>query len=242
MTLSRLLEHGAAECISSNPLFQGVELKPGEGGINERGQALLEIEFISKHLPCRKHVNCVYTRSPAHLGIMATLFPYVDFWGFNTPQDDYDPEEAGEQMNVTCIEGDLGQDMARMIKKKRRGKGETVLMIGCQNDSPLRNIVYHKQLEPNMSLLPIQEMTEDYLSGELLLPIYTPISSSLVYLMSPGHACARVYYPEHLRNELAYFQIFTRTMSDYDTQVERMIIRKYMELTGKEDPTKWLPV
>jgi len=55
-------------------------------------------------------------------------------------------------------------------------------------------------------------------SGELILPIYTPISSSLIYLMAPGHACARGYYPEHLRNELAYFQVFTRAMSDYDAQ------------------------
>jgi len=97
---------------------------------------------------------------------MATLFPQVDFWGFNLQQDDYDPDAKEEARNVISMQGDLNHDMAKMLRKRRKGKGEKVLLIGSQNDSPLRNIVYHKQLEPNMSLLPISEMTEDYLSGK----------------------------------------------------------------------------
>ena len=115
-------------------------------------------------------------------------------------------------------------------------------MIGSHVDSPLRNIVHHKQLEPNASLIPVADMPEDYLSGDLVLPIYTPITSSLVYLMSPGHACARLYYPAHLRNELAYFQIFTRALSNYDEQVERLIVKNYMEcMKNKDFPIDLLP-
>jgi len=50
----RLLEHGASECISNNPLFQGLEIKPGEGGINERGQVYLRNKNNNKNILTQK--------------------------------------------------------------------------------------------------------------------------------------------------------------------------------------------
>jgi len=54
----RLLEHGASECISNNPLFQGLEIKPGEGGINERGQVYLRNKNNNKNILTQKNRPC----------------------------------------------------------------------------------------------------------------------------------------------------------------------------------------
>ena len=119
MALERLLEHGAADCITENPLFCGVELQPGENGISERGQALMEIEFICRYWKQqRKRVNCVYTRCPKYLSLMSKLFPQVYFCAFSTPAMDYDPEQGEENTgeNVDTMEGELKQDMASMIR------------------------------------------------------------------------------------------------------------------------------
>jgi hypothetical protein len=72
----------------------------------------------------------------------------------------------------------------------------------------MHQLVLHSVARPAWSLVSTGDMPDEYLSGELVFPLYSPdVSSTMVHLIAPRNACLRSYFANHLRDELAHFQV-----------------------------------
>ena len=232
---AREFEHGAAECLSLSPLFIGcrgkiefvADTETGPAS-HPRGQALVEIEFLTRmlHRPPRTerdgaHWTCVLPTCPPHLPLLSRLFPRVRFYAYAAPDEtggEYDPADpsararpytpAGCEANTTALCQAFDSETARLLGGRARSRGDRLYLLFSERLSPTRQMLYHALAKPAYSLLSVTgAIPEEYLSGDLYYPLYTPVSSSLVHIAAPGNACARLYFPLWLRDELAHFQV-----------------------------------
>jgi hypothetical protein len=223
-SVQRVLEHGAHPLLSEHPLFQGCNMPPADNlWASARGQLLVEIEFLLGH-DCRV---CLHTKAHKNMDVIAGLFPNVQFVAYACEEDVYDPEKPqANPLNLTKSTANFTTDKAREWGMCAPDFGP-VLLIGGQGETPIKQLMHHALVRPRFSLLVLSDMPPDYLSGELVLPVGTSFASPLVYLVAPGHACARLYYPEHLLDEVAHHQIVARAGEDYDQLVENQIVHAY---------------
>ena len=222
MPVTRILEHGAHPLLSDHPLFRGCNMPRADNlWAEDRGQALLEIEFLTRHAGVGA---AVYTRAPRHLGVVSQLFADVSFVAYGA---EYDPEAHA---NVRAEAGEFGAAQAR----EWGVSGREFLLIGGQGEAPLKHLLHHALMRPAFSLLALSEVPPDFLSGELRLPLCTSFASPLVYLVAPGHAGSRLYYPEHMLDELAHHQVVRRAGEDYDAQAEDQILEAYARRAGAD--------
>lgn len=231
----RQFEHGVAECLSLSPLFIGCRGKiefvaDTEAGpaSHPRGLALAHIEFLTNMLyrPPRTEREadrwtCVLPDCPPHLPLLSRLFPRVRFYAYSAPDAhaaEYDPADpsaqarpytpAGCEQNTTALGQAFDTETARLLGARARSRSDRLYLLLSDRLTPTRQMLLHALVKPAYSLLCVTDMIpEEYLSGDLYYPLYTPVSSSLVHIAAPGHACARLYYPLWLRDELAYFQV-----------------------------------
>ena len=223
----RILEHGMHPVLSEHPLFQGCNLPRADNlWASARGQLLIEVEFLLRH--GGQSPTCVYTQAPPHVKLVAQLFPDVMFVGYGR-EEEYDPTAPGIS-NLTL----RGEEFTSASGREwgMRGPSHPVLLIGGQGERHLRQLIHHALVRPMFSLLALSEVPEDFLSGELRLPIHTSFASPLVYLIAPGHACGRLYFPSHLLDELAHHQVVCRAGEGYDEKVEEQILDAYSLRAG----------
>lgn len=135
-------------------------------------------------------------------------------------------------------------EAARLLGGRARSRTDRVYLVCSDRHTATRQMLYHTLAKPAYSLLSIRGLIPDeYLSGDLFYPLYTPVSSGLVHLVAPGNACARLYFPMWMRDELAYFQVLVRTGTDYDARAEAQILADYLRAVwGHADPgqCEWL--
>jgi len=255
----RWFEHGGAECLSQSPLFLccggQMELMSDEqtGRMSHpRGQALVEIEFLTGLVYGCGGVRwtCVYPAYPPHLPLMSRLFPSVRFYAYGAQDGQgalYDPADPGSRpapyrpadcdVNVTAVCQGFDSETARLLGGRARSREDRLCLLMTEKHTPTRQFMFHSLVRPSYSLLSVTGLIpEEYLSGDLYFPLYTPVGSSLVHLVARGHYGARLYYPLWLRDELAYFQILVRCGTDDDARAEAHIIGSYMRAAwGRDD-------
>lgn len=258
----RWFEHGGVDCLTQSPLFLlcGAQMElfsgtePGPMS-HPRGQALVEIEFLTRLVYDRRRGGnvrwtCVYPSYPPHLALMSRLFPSVKFYAYGAADgrgDEYDPEHSSSRpapyrpaecdANATAVCQGFDSETARLLGGRARSWEDRMCLILTDRHTPTRQLLFHSLVKPSYSLLSVTGLIpEEYLSGELYFPIYSPVGSTLVHLVAQGHACARLYYPLWLRDELAYFQILVRCGTDYDARAEAHIIGSYLRAAwGRDD-------
>ena len=99
-------------------------------------------------------------------------------------------------------------ESARLLGGRARSCTDRLYLACSDRHTPTRQLLYHSLAKPAYSLLSVTGLIpEEYVSGDLFYPLYTPASSGLVHLVAPGNACARLYYPMWMRDELAHFQV-----------------------------------
>lgn len=257
----RWFEHGGAECLSQSPLFLccggQMELMSDErtGPMSHpRGQALVEIECLTRLVfaPGAGGLRwtCVYPAYPPHLPLMSRLFPTVRFFAYGAADGrggEYDPGDPASrpapyrpaecEANATAVCQGFDSETARLLGGRGRGREDRLCLLMTERHTPTRQFMFHSLVRPSYSLLSVTGLIpEEYLSGDLCFPLYTPVGSSLVHLVARGHYGARLYYPLWLRDELAYFQVLVRCGTDYDARAEAHIIGSYMRAAwGRDD-------
>lgn len=260
--VERWFEHGASECLTRNPLFSCLQgkleiISESDAGPSShpRGQALVEIEFLTRMLARARgdRWTCVYPRYPSHLPLMSRLFPGATFFAYGAGDnagDEYDPDRPASKSqpyrpkdcggNVTAVCQAFDSETARLLGGRCRSQHDKMFLLLSERHTPTRQMMYHSLVKPAFSLLSVTGLISDeYLSGDLFFPLYTGVSSSLVHLVAPGHACARLYYPMWLRDELAHYQILVRGGSDHDTRAETQILTQYLAtLWGRAEPSQ----
>lgn len=226
-----------------------------------RGQALVEIEFLTRLVfdmgrGCVRW-TCVYPIYPAHLPLLSRLFPSVRFYAYGASDGqgaEYDPDAPGVlpapyrprdcDSNATAVCQAFDNETARLLGGRGRSREDRMCLVMTEKLVPTRQFMFHTLVRPSYSLLSLTGLIpEEYLSGDLYFPLYTPVGSPLVHLAAPGHACTRLYYPMWLRDELAYFQILVRCGTDYDARAEKHILGTYLRWAwGREDPmqSEWI--
>ena len=227
---TRWFEHGAAEVLSRSPLFAAcggqIEFCPDAdrgAAYSSRGLALVELEFLSRHA---RSGFCVYARAGDHLALVASAFPALHFYAFECAPDaeDYDPDRPAIRAK------DYGPNVTPSVMQLTRETGAGLrgadALILHPADSADRQLLLHTLLRPARSLFSLcGDMPEEYVSGNLYYPLYTPVSSGLVHLVAGGRACLRLYFPRHLRDELGHFQVLVRCGTDYDSLAQEQIVQ-----------------
>jgi hypothetical protein len=219
---SRILRHGQEGCVLNASMEAGLP-------VPLRGGALLEIEFLTRFTRGGPGC-CFYTVKPPHIALMASLFPTLQFFVFDT---EYDPDRADikellvTERNVTTSNCPFNKYTARLLGN--RDPRELLFMIST-TESPTVKLLYHALARPDFSLFRIDDIPVDYLQGEFMYPLYTRPNSSTVYLMAEKSAKATVYEPSLLTQEIAYFHISTKNSGRYDIDAENLIVNMYIGL------------
>ena len=212
MRVLREFEHGAADCLTQSPLFIGcrgkIEFCPDSElgpSYTDRGLALAEIEFLTRH----HGTYCVYARATGYLPLLARLFPAMHFYAFEceAEQDgEYDP--AAPAIRCRDYGANVTPSAAPVSRENIAGLRGPDALVLHPSLSAERQLLVHTLLRPRRTLFSLcGDVPDEYVSGRLVYPLYTPVSSSLVHLVAQGHGCVRLYYPTHLRDELGYFQV-----------------------------------
>ena len=214
MRVPREFEHGAAECLTQSPLFIGcrgkIEFCPdSETGpsYTDRGLALVEIEFLAKY----GALVCVYARATSYLPLLARMFPHTHFHAFECEAEredggEYDP--AAPAIRCRDYGANVTPSVAPLSRENSAGlRGADALVLHPSLSTGVQ-LLLHTRLRPRRSLFALcGDVPDEYISGQLVYPLYTPVSSSLVHLVAQGRGCVRLYFPLHLRDELGFFQV-----------------------------------
>ena len=260
--VERCFEHGAYDCLTRNPLFSCLQGKLEIISENDtgpashpRGQALVEIEFLTRMMAYGRGARwtCVYPSYPRHLPLMSRLFPAATFFAYGAGDgvgDEYDPSLPASKSqpyhpkdcggNVTAVCQAFDSETARLLGGRCMSAHDKMFLMLSERHTPTRQMMYHSLVKPTYSLLSVTGLIpEEFLSGDLYFPLYTGVSSSLVHLVVPGRACARLYYPVWLRDELAHHQILVRGGSDHDARAETQILTQYLFTAwGRAEPSQ----
>jgi len=197
----RVLLHGHAAS------SEGAQLDPGSFArdVTVRGQMLMHIEFLTRY--AGEGAYCVCTQNPPYLTGLAELFPCIHFLAFGALQLEYDPAQpalsspvtAHTLANVTRYSTPYTCDVARGLASLQYAG--TLVMI-CHGEDPARQLCLHVHTRPAFSLLELPAVPQDYIEGELVLPIYVDRGKALLLLVAQGDVKGRRYDPALLAQEL----------------------------------------
>lgn len=189
---------------------------------DERGFFLACCEFLTEASYSQK-AKCVLTSPAPWVDELSRLFSRVQFFCFqSSTQETYDPSRPG--FGVTHLRQHLTPETARLVGERH---AHTPLLLISLGDAPERQLEIYSFLDPNRSLFALSSVPEEFLSGTLYYPVYSPLTSSTCFLHAPHKAAMRVYDPKILKEEIAFFHLFTRCSGLYDGQAETGILTKY---------------
>ena len=216
----RSFNHGEGGALTNLPLDPPV--------VSERGLLLAEIEFLTRHarVPC----VCVVTHASPRLVRLAKLFNHVHFYAYNTDSAEYDPESAvisPLQGHANITPHPRGDEKAAFIRWGMRDPDQCPVLLMAGEDSHERLMLLHTIIRPNQSLLKINTLPMDFLSGTMYYPVHAAGRASVCFLDVPRHAHCRVCYPDVWTEEIAYFHGVLRSPGAYDLQAETFILRDY---------------
>jgi hypothetical protein len=233
----RVLKHGNA------PTLEGVALEPGTiKDVQPQGLFLVDLEFLTRYTA--RGANCVYVNSPSYLPQIAEQFPWVHFHAFShvfplpepEPGEEYSPEKPDIQGwgavtmqthgNITRSSLPYNRENARVSGDRMAGG---LLVLICHGEDPSRQLFLHALSRPAFSLLDVASLPDDYVDGELILPIYCHHGKALAFLIASGRAVARSYCDATFQQELGFLQAILRNSSAYDDESRDLIVSKYAE-------------
>jgi len=189
---------------------------------DERGYFLACCEFLVE-ASYSQRAKCVFTSPCPWVDELSRLFTRVQFFCFqSSTQHNYEPSNPG--LGVTHLKHQLSPDTLRFLGDRH---GHTPLLLISLCDAPERQLEICSFLDPNRSLLSITSVPEEFLSGTLYYPLYSPLTSSTCFLHAPHKAALRIYDPKVLKEEIGFFHLFTRCAGLYDGQAENGILTKY---------------
>lgn len=214
---NRQLKHGKSGTLGVITLF---EEQP-----TLKGQLLIEIEFLSKHV-CPATCVLLSSQCKERVHVLQKLFPQCMFYLYASEHEEYDPLYSAYSAKYT-------QDITYDFINKCKTRSNRLLLI-CDGESQLKQTELHSFISPYKSLLQLHAPYPEgmYIQGDLILPVWcNSCLSSLVYLESFGTCLYQKYDDVLLQKELCAFQFLTRGVmsSDYDCQVQRQILTQYME-------------
>ena len=188
-----------------------------------QGQFLLELEFLSRYTqPCGdvdSETACVYTQSPPYLCDIACQFPWVHFYAFRHSRpipvaDEYDPDIPSllgllqsdftqqTNLNMTTSPYEFSKEGAVTLSQSRGAPNQRLVMI-CHGETSMRQLALHALLRADHSLLDVCGLiSEDYLEGDLVLPIFIPQDRIFVSLVASQPCKCADYYPETYGEEI----------------------------------------
>ena len=213
--------------------------------VSQEGQFLIDLEFLTLHTQPpvagkQQHTEtaCVYTQSPSYLVQIACQFPWVHFYCFRHRVEgdelEYDPERPAvrrtlqTEHNRTTSPFEFSKDSAITLSKAKEARPEHRLVMICHGETEMRQVVLHALLRADYSLLDICGcVQEDYLEGEIVLPIMLPQNKALACLVATHPCKCATYDPNIYRQEMGFFQGTLRTSEAYDQASKHLIIAEY---------------
>jgi hypothetical protein len=217
--------------------------------VSRQGQFLMDLEFLTLHTqpPAtgrQQHteVACVYTQSPPYLVQIACQFPWVHFYCFKyrepEEEDEYDPERPAvrktklmtlqTEHNRTVSPFEFSKDSAITLSKAKEARPEHRLVMICHGETETRQAVLHALLRADYSLLDICGcVQEDYLEGEIILPLMLPQHKTFACLVATHPCKCATYDAATYKQEMAFFQATLRASEAYDQGSKDLIIAEY---------------
>lgn len=102
---------------------------------------------------------------------------------------------------MTTARTEFTKDMARIMGEGRNAN----LVLICHGVDNLRQLALHALLRPNYSLMDVcGVIPEDYLFGEIMLPICLPINKIFASLVVWQGAKWGTYHPETFKAEIGF--------------------------------------
>lgn len=226
--VQRSFEH----CYS--PSLDNYPLKKGEVP-EDRGFFLVCVEFLTGAAFNQRAV-CAMTSHFPWVSELSKLFPRVTFVCFDSRENDaYDPENP--QANVRHVRSKIDRDSLSHLNEKL--PTTPLLLISLADDPQTQENVY-EWLDPNRALLAVSEMPQEFLSGTMYYPVYSPLSSPVSFLSVPHRAVRRIYDPKVLQDEIAFFHLLVRCAGLYDGQAETWILTDHaVKVMGYQRDNCW---
>ena len=217
--------------------------------VSKEGQFLMDLEFLTLHTQPpvtgkqpHTEVACVYTQSPTYLVQIACQFPWVHFYCFKHraegEDDEYDPERPAvrrthtmtlqTEHNRTTSPFEFSKDSAITLSKANEARPEHRLVMICHGETETRQAVLHALLRADYSLLDICGcVQEDYLEGEIVLPIMLPQNKAFACLVATHPCKCATYDTSVYQQEIGFFQGTLRMSEAYDQASKHLIITEY---------------
>jgi hypothetical protein len=217
-------------------------MEPGYwNDISEQGQFLLEMEFLTRHMPPAQNrtkptvvaeMACVYTQSPPYLVQIAQQFPWIHFYAFQhmaTTQggDEYDPAQPDlvratypslqTELNRTTSPFEFSKDSAITLSRVKEDRpDQRRLVMICHGETPTRQLVLHSFLRADFSLIDVSgSIPDEYLAGDMVMPIFLPQNKILVLLVVNHECKGSTYEPSLFKDEIGKSSICMRRLYPY---------------------------
>jgi hypothetical protein len=234
----RVLQHGCAGDMDS------VGLVPGAwSDVAQHGQFLLDLEFLLRCAPASGTSSCIYCKSPPYLKTIADHFPWIHFYAYEQPADEYDPAQPDitrpsqftvqveHNRTMSCLE--FTKDMARTMGERSARDRESLLLI-CHGLDSMRQVALQVLMRPVYALLDVcGPIPAEYLEGDLILPIFIPKDKVFLGLVARQNAKGRAYDPSLLVREVGFFQGVIRSTHAYDESSKDSIAAEYAKYTHR---------
>lgn len=189
------------------------------------GQFLIDLEFLTRYTqpapPTSRFTDtaCVYTKCPPYLLLLSYQFPWIHFYAFaaseQTPEkNEYDPEEPDlvtktmptlhTEYNRTVSPYEFSKESAVTLSKAKEARpAQNKVVMICHGETATRQLALHALLRADFTLMDIcGPIPEEYLEGELILPIYLPVNRMIVSLVSSQACKCAMYDPDIFKEEI----------------------------------------
>ena len=200
--------------------------------VSPQGQFLLDLEFLTRNTspPPQKtkptvtaDMACVYTKCPTYLKEISQQFPWVHFFAFSCPVSwqtpaavtgEYDPAQPElvtetcpslqTEHNRTTSPYEFSKDSAITLSRtKEQDPARHRLVMICHGETAVRQMVLHALVRADFSLLDIcGPVAEEYLDGELVLPVMLPWNKMFALMVANRECKGRVYNPNTFAEEM----------------------------------------
>ena len=216
----RVLQHGFA------PTTENYGMEVGAwSDIPTHAQFLIDLEFLMRYTQ-PSGASCIYCQSPPYLKEIASHFPWVHFYAYghnrevSQPADEEEEYDPAEPQIVTRtppdvqVNGNTTTAVYPFTKEMAVRLGENSATVNrvmiCHGQDSARQLCLHTMLRPRFSLLDVQgPIPEDYIEGEIMLPMFIANHKIFVSLVASQQAGARRYNPSLFKDEMGELSSLT---------------------------------
>ena len=206
----RVLQHGFA------PSTENYGMEPGAwSDIPVHAQFLIDLEFLMRYTQ-PSGASCLYCQSPPYLKEIASHFPWVHFYAYghapdpSPEEEEYDPAQpqlvtrSPPDVQVNGNTTTAAYPFTKEIAVRLGENSATVnRVMVCHGLDSMRQLCLHSMLRPRFSLLDVQgPIPEDYIEGELMLPMFIANHKIFVSLVASQQSGARRYNPSLFKDEM----------------------------------------